>query len=277
MAGDGPLRQNGEGGRKPSQLHPPRRPPLRQRPHPHRPRPQQDPQGHRHQEPAHAGLLCSLCAGLGLPRAAHRTDGRQETRQQEARPLQGRVPQAVPRLRQRVGKDPEQGVPAPRRARRMGRSLSDHENPLRGGHRPRTGPLRRAGRPLQGQEAGPLVLLLRDRPGRGRGRICRPHLAVDLRQVPLRRRAARPAAVAARQKALLRHLDHHPLDDSRQPRNLPQPGAALRGRGSRRRGAGAGRRALPAGHEGARHRGLPGAGHLRGGDLRQEYLPPPLL
>ena len=39
----------------------------------------------------------------------------------------------------------------------------------------------------RGEEAGSLVPLLRHRAGRGRGRIRRPHLAVDLRQVPVRR------------------------------------------------------------------------------------------
>ena len=72
------------------QVHPPRRPALRQWRHAHRPCDQQHPQGHRrpHPDPARQGR--ALRARLGLPRPADRVEGRGAISQEEAR--QGRGP-----------------------------------------------------------------------------------------------------------------------------------------------------------------------------------------
>ena len=58
------------------EIHPARRPALRQRQHPHRPRAQQDPQGRGDAQPADARLRQQLRAGLGLPRPADRVEDR---------------------------------------------------------------------------------------------------------------------------------------------------------------------------------------------------------
>ena len=72
--------------------------------------------------------------------------------------------------------------------RRLGPSLPDDELPVPGDDRPRAGPVRRTGARLQGKEAGPLVHPLPHGAGRSRSRVRGPHLAVDLRRVPARRR-----------------------------------------------------------------------------------------
>jgi hypothetical protein len=75
------LRSDPQGQRRPAEVHPARRPALRQRRHPHRPCGEQDPQGHHRQGEDALRLRCALRAGLGLPRPADRTAGREDARQ----------------------------------------------------------------------------------------------------------------------------------------------------------------------------------------------------
>ena len=90
----------------PAEVHPARRPALRQRQHPYRARAQQDPQGRGDALAADARLRLQLRAGLGLPRPADRVEDRggelPRQGQAEARPLRSgrhdRVPARVPRL-----------------------------------------------------------------------------------------------------------------------------------------------------------------------------------
>ena len=56
-------------------VHPPRRPPLRQRQAAHRHRPQQSPQRHHQPHPPDAGGGCALHPRVGLPRPADRVGG----------------------------------------------------------------------------------------------------------------------------------------------------------------------------------------------------------
>ncbi len=95
-----------------------------------------------------------------------------------------------------------------------------------------------AGLRLPGQEAGLLVLHLRDGPGRGRGRIRRPRLALHLRQVSDDLDDLRQQLPEAQGKeGLCRHLDHDPLDDPRKPRRGAFSRLHLRRRrGEERRG-----------------------------------------
>ena len=98
--------ENARGGEGPAEIHAARRAALRQRLHPYRPCAEQDPQGHRHAQPAHDRQGLRLCAGLGLPRPADRMEdrGRELPRQgqEEARFLpsrrDGRLPPRMPRL-----------------------------------------------------------------------------------------------------------------------------------------------------------------------------------
>ena len=111
------------------EIHPARRPALRQRQHPHRPRAQQDPQGRGDAQPADARLRLQLRAGLGLPRPADRMEDRggelplQE--QEEAGPERSggddRVPPGMPRLCRALAQRAARGVQAARRRGRLGR------------------------------------------------------------------------------------------------------------------------------------------------------------
>ena len=80
VGGDGHLRADPEGGRRPPAVDPPRWPALRQRAHPHGHGAEQDPEGPRGQDAQHARLQRGVRAGLGLPRAAHRAPGGQGAR-----------------------------------------------------------------------------------------------------------------------------------------------------------------------------------------------------
>ncbi len=170
-----------------AEVPPARRPALRQRRNPHRHGAEQDPQGFRGQVPQHAGLRRALPAGLGLPRPAHRTEGRPRTRPEEARDVHRRLPPRLPQVRREVRRHPARGLQAPRHHRQVGRPLPDDGLPLPGSHRARPGRVCRRRHGLQGQEAGALVHPLPHRPGRSRGRVRAARLAVGHRRVPAER------------------------------------------------------------------------------------------
>ena len=109
-----------------SLLRPPRRPPLRQRPHPPGHRPQQDPEGRGGAQPVDGRQRRALRAGLGLPRPPHRAAGRPEPRPEEEGHVGGRLPPGLPRVRREVRADPARGVRAPGRAGRVGGPVPHH-------------------------------------------------------------------------------------------------------------------------------------------------------
>ena len=166
---------------------------------PHRPRGQQDPQGHGGQVAPDRRLRRALRAGLGLPRPADRTGGREEIRQGRRQARRRRLPAEVPRVRRRADRRAEPRLPAPGRDRRLGASVPHHGLRLRGGHAAFAGEDRRARPPVARRQAGALVLRLRFGAGRSRDRIRRQDLARGRRG--LRRasiaKAARPRSSAS--------------------------------------------------------------------------------
>ena len=135
LAGDGPLQAHAGGRARSAEIRAARWPSLRQRQHPHRPRPEQDPQGHGLSLAGYARQGLELCAGLGLPRPAHRVEdrGRQLPLQGQAQARafrqrrHDRLPQGMPRLCGALARHPTGGVQAPWRHRRLGPSLRHHE------------------------------------------------------------------------------------------------------------------------------------------------------
>ena len=229
VAGHGPLRPApGAPGRRP-QLHPPRRPALHQRPHPLRPHPQQDPQGHRGQGTVDGRVPLALRAGLGHPRPAHRAPGRARAGRAPRRHDRGRDPRGLPRLRPPLRRHPADRVPPPGRPGRLGPPLPDPRPVLRGRGGQSPGRVRPRRLPLPRQEAGLLVPARRHRPGRGRDRVRRPHLAVDLRELPAggagrrRRRSEPDRSAPGGHVPGAAHLDHHPVDPAGQPGHRAPP------------------------------------------------------
>ena len=89
------------------------------------------------------------------------------------------------------------------------------------------GAMAKKGLHLSGPEAHLLVPHLRDRPGRGRGGVCRRSRAppsIVKFQVHDDKGKLTPMYGDLVQ-GLLRHLDHHHLDAARQPGHLPEPPA----------------------------------------------------
>ena len=119
-------------------------------------------------------------------------------------------------------------VQAPGLRRPVGHALPHAVQGLRGDHRRQAGRVRPGRAALPGQAAGALVRDPPDRAGRGRGRIRRPHLAIDLRALPARAGAGAGGEAARQDAGGAGHLDHHPLDPGRQPGGGRQPRAGLR-------------------------------------------------
>ena len=226
-----PLSPPARGGQGPAQVHPARRPALRQRQHPHRHRAQQDPEGHGDALPADAGLRFQLRAGLGLPRPAHRVEDRGAVPRQG--PGQGhgarqRVPPAS------AASSPSTGSACRREEfKRLGVE-GDWEHyystmaykaeatiaaelmkfAMNGALYPRL----QAGDVERGGEDGA---------GGGRGRVPRLHERHGVGEVSRRRGAhahvGEQHETARRTEALTervgRHLDHDAMDDPGQPRD----------------------------------------------------------
>ena len=241
LGGHGPLRPDPRRPHRLRAVHPPRWPPLRQRRHPHRSRRQQGDQGHDHQVPHPGRPGRPLCAGLGLPRPAHRAPGGKEGGQARRQDQRRRLPPGLPRLCRPPGGRPAPRLQAPGGAGGLGESLPDHGLRLRGQHHSRPwGDLGQWPCP-QGLQAGALVHRLRFGPGGGRGGVRRqgvhlyrralpgPGRGVPLHPLPLgAQRPRRGAPVGG-------HLDHHPLDPARQSGGGLQPRAGIRPHPDRRR------------------------------------------
>ncbi len=212
-------------------LHPARRPAVRERHDPHRPRAQQDPEGHHRQVALARRLRRAVRAGLGLPRPAHRARGREGARARGQEPRCARLPPGVPRVRARAGRRPAQGFHPPRRDGRLGEPVSHARAALRGRAAARLRADHPQRPPLQGLQARALVPRLPLGARRGRGRVRRAHLAVDRRA--LRGRRARRPRAALRPRRPARgagergHLDHHAVDAARQPGRGGAPGVRL--------------------------------------------------
>ncbi len=173
---------------------------------------------------AMTGHRAPYVPGLGLPRPAHRAEGRQGARQEEAGDGPGRLPPGLPRLRREVGGHPARRVQAPRRPRPLGEALPHHGLRLRGPGGPGAGEVRRGRGALQGEEARLLVHPRRHRAGRGRGRVRRAHLAVDLRGGEGHGRPGPAPRGRAGEGPRAGHLDHHPLDPPGEPRHRRRRG-----------------------------------------------------
>ncbi len=167
-----------------------RRAAVRQRQRPPRHGAQQDHQGRDREAAAHGRPPRALRAGLGLPRHADRAPG-------AARPrTRRRASMSRLEIRRRCRAFAEKYYRIQREQfQRLG-VLGDWQNPyltmtpdVRGGHRAHVPPPGRARLHLSRPAPGALVRHLLDRAGRGRGRVQRPHLALDLRPLPVRRHA----------------------------------------------------------------------------------------
>ena len=176
MAGGRPLRadpREPRAGRE--QVHPPRRPALRQWRHPHRPCAQPDPQGHGRPHPDAAGQGRALRPRLGLPRPADRVEGRGAVSQEEAQQGRGArsrssAPNAAPMPQQWVDVQREQ-------LKRLGIG-GDWDNPYltmnfeaEATIVARAAEVRRERPALSRRQAGDVVAGREDRAGRGRDRI----------------------------------------------------------------------------------------------------------
>ncbi len=264
-----------------ARVRPARRPALPDGRHPLRHGPEQGPQGPGHPLAAADGQARAVPAGLGLPRPAHRAAGRKRAGAEGQGDGRGGLSRQVRAARAEVRRRHAHRVQAARLPGHLGRPVSDAVEGLRGDHRPPAGRLRARRAHLPRQEAGALVPHAPDGAGRGRGRIRGPHLAVDLRALPGRRRSGQGGPAPARSQGGVRHLDDHPLDDAGQPGRGRQSRAGLRRHSRRRRAADCGGRAgrgVPGGdrHPGARRELDPdparGVSHA-GGDALSAAVP----
>ena len=178
-------------------LHAARRAALRERQRPPRHGAQQDHQGRHRQAPVHGRPPRALRPGLGLPRHADRAPGAARPRPRGAHHVAARDPPPLPRVRRQVLPHPARAVSAPRRARRLGRPVPDHVARVRGEHHPHVSPPRRARLHLSRPAPGAVVHGVLDGARRSRGRVRRPHLAVDLRALPADRERRRGRGAGA--------------------------------------------------------------------------------
>ena len=209
--------------RGPAEVHPARRPALRERQHPYRHRAEQDPQGRHQPHPPDGRLRRRLHPRLGLPRPADRVEDRGAVPRGEEG--QGRrpgaaVPRRVPRLCRALAGGADGGVPPSRRRGQLARALRHHGPSVRGRDRRRDLQVPAERRAVSRPAAGDVVAGREDRAGRGRDRVPRPHLAHDLGALP---GAARRTARELRRR-VGGDLDHHALDHARQPRDRRRRG-----------------------------------------------------
>ncbi len=245
MAGTQGLRSRSRRRRGPPAVRAPRRAAVCERRHPHRPRVQQDPEGHRRQEPLARRLRCPVRSGLGLSRHADRGADREGARQAHS----GRGDAAArARLRQRADRAAEARLPAPRHPRRMGQPVPDDGVSQRGRRDPHARQAAAEGLHLSRAETRQLVLRLRLGAGRSGSRVRGPAGQRDRRGVPDRRRGPGQArdrlrvGRAARRSRAGGDLDDHAVDDSRQSGAERASGVRLRAGRDQPRPSGAGGR-----------------------------------
>ena len=154
---------------------PARWPALRQWAHPSRHCAQQVPEGFRRQVQDHGRIRRSLCPGMGLPWPAHRDQGRPDAGRQEAADAPARCPPGMPQICPEISRSAARAVQAYRGVRTLGPALFHHDAAVRvGGAEDFLHVLRKRLR-LQGPARGVLVHARRDRAGRSRSRIRKPH------------------------------------------------------------------------------------------------------
>ncbi len=124
------------------------------------------------------------------------------------------VPRRVPRLCRPLDGCAADGIPPPRRAGCLGRTLRHHGFSLRSGDRQRNRQVPAERRIVPWPAAGDVVASGKDGAGRGRDRISRPYLHHDLRCLP-----GGEALGAGAGGGFGGDLDHHALDHARQPRH----------------------------------------------------------
>ena len=161
---------------RPSEIHPARRPAVCQRRHPHRSCRQQNPQRHHYPQQNPSRFRRALCAGLGLPRPAYRSDGGKAARQRHA---QSAFPRIVPRICRRTGCPPEKRLHPSGRVGRLGQSLPDHGFQNRGGYRAHARRNLQIGLSLPRRETGSVLLGLRLFAGGSGSGIQRQSIACD--------------------------------------------------------------------------------------------------
>ena len=119
---DADLRPHPRGAQGAADLRPARRPAVCQRADPPGHGAQQDAEGFRREVAQHERLRCALCARLGLPRTAHRDQGRRSAGPQEARHGSAGGARGVPQVRAEVSRPAALAVQATRRLRPLGAS-----------------------------------------------------------------------------------------------------------------------------------------------------------
>ncbi len=143
-------------------------------------------EGYRRPLPRHDGQGRGLCAGLGLPRAAHRVEGRGKLSRQgqdEGRGARPAIPRRVSRLRRALAFRAARAVQAPGRRGRLGASLHHHGLSGRGRHRARVSEIRAKRRALSRLEARHVVGGRAHRARRSRGRISGARVDDAVREV----------------------------------------------------------------------------------------------
>ena len=214
MGGRRHLRADPRSARRPGEVRAPRRPAFRERRRPRRHGAQQGAQGHHRQIPDPPREGRAVRARLGLPRPAHRIQGRAGVpRRRQDRHRHRDPAHRLRRLRPEVHRPPARPVQTPRRLRRLGEPLPHARPPLRGRRAPHVRRHRGEGLRLPRQEARVLEHPLQDRARRGRGRVRRPREPERLRALPPQGRA----------EHLRAHLDDHAVDAPREPRGRLQP------------------------------------------------------
>jgi len=121
-----PVPEDPGSGKRAPHIRAARRASLRQRQHSLGDRSEQDPQGFHRQVQDHGRVSGSLSARLGLPRAAHRDQGRQESGGKEEEYAHHRHPGGVQEVRASLCGDPAGPVPPPGHLRRMGGTVPHH-------------------------------------------------------------------------------------------------------------------------------------------------------
>ena len=180
MGGDGAVRSDSGVAGRASDIHSARRSAVCERQHSPGHRVQQGTEGFHRQVQDDGGFRLALRAGLGLPRAADRDQGRQSAGFQESGDDHGADPGGMPQLRREIRRLAAQGFHPARGSGALGGSLSDDERAVRVRHRGRVRRISGSGLCLQGPEAGQLVHSRPNRAGGGRSRIRGPHQPVDL-------------------------------------------------------------------------------------------------
>ena len=140
---------------------------------------QQNLKGFRSEIANHARQTGAVRAGLGLPRVADRIQGRKGI----TRPFTARSAPEIGSVRAQICRHPARAIQTPRRAGRLGASLSDARSKIRSGNPARVRGLRRKRSRLSIEETGLLEHRRADRAGRSRSGISGTRRHCRLREI----------------------------------------------------------------------------------------------